>query len=161
MAVEDRLRLERDTGKRGAQGRDPDDDSEVEPWPTARRARSPETGTHVGRPRRRRAKVALRDVARAVGERRCVKGGSGERGGAAGCELVRHGREEGFLGARRHRKRKAGRRGSGRRGQGRSEAQRDEGRAEPGTQEGGARPQGPGLGLRLPSFAGDGVLGIL
>lgn len=26
---------------------------------------------------------------------------------------------------------------------------------------GGAGPQGPGLGLRLPSFAGDGVLGIL
>lgn len=96
MAVEDRLRLERDTGKRGAQGWDPDDGSEVEPWLTARRARSPETGTHVGRPRRRRAKVALRDVARAVGERWCVKGGSGERGGAAGCELVRHGREEGF-----------------------------------------------------------------
>lgn len=158
MAVEDRLRLERDTGKRGAQGRDPDDGSEVEPWPTAR---SPETGTHVGRPRRRRAKVALRDVARAVGERRCVKGGRANVEGQRVASWCAMGGRKGSKGRDGTEKGRQGAGGRGAADRGAARHGRDEGRAEPGTQEGGARPQGPGLGLRLPSFAGDGVLGIL
>lgn len=146
MAVEDRLRLERDTGKRGAQGRDPDDGSEVEPWPTARRARSPETGTHVGRPRRRRAKVALRDVARAVGERRCVKGG---RANGEGQRVVSWFAMGGRKGSKGRDGTEKGRQGAGGRGaadRGAARHGRDEGRAEPGTQEGGRVPKDLALG---------------